>query len=109
MVVGSNPSRATYMLKYTRPNSRYEKIKLNKPLSDKVFTENDAVWSLEHIEKHTPYGRGYRFICSLLGTLYEELSDKPHLQQIVLECVWMACRMNAKLNKIKAKEKGVSK
>ena len=73
---------------------RIEQIKKLVPL--KEFTLGFAAQQLNHIDNDKwLYEAGRkRLICSLLGTLHEELSDRPDLQDIVLEIVWMARRMN---------------
>lgn len=78
---------------------RIELLKALKPLRE--FTSEDAREQLRHIDEDTwlyaPEANGKggkRYICSVLGTLHQELSARPDLQSLVLEAVWMARRMN---------------
>jgi hypothetical protein len=72
---------------------RLEALKLLEPF--RKFTEQDKVDQLRHIDDdawlYAPHS--HRFICSLLGALHQEI-DRPDLKDLILECVWMARRMN---------------
>ncbi|WP_020471405.1 glycosyltransferase [Zavarzinella formosa] len=74
---------------------RCEQIRLLKPFRE--FTPEDEARQLEHVNNDVwLYEPGKnRYICSILGTLHEELAFiRPDLARLVLEAVWMARRMN---------------
>jgi hypothetical protein len=60
------------------------------------FTAADRLEQARHLNADLwLYKPGHhRFVCSLLGALYQELGDRPDLQELVLEVTWMARRMN---------------
>lgn len=47
----------------------------------------------EHIRKDFLFEKK-RYICTILATLYEEMSDRPDLQDYVLEAVWLGAQMD---------------
>jgi hypothetical protein len=73
---------------------RIEKIQHLKPFRE--FTPDLIPEQIRHLNEDAfLYEEGKpRYICSLLGTLYEELDGRPELQALILEAVWMARRMN---------------
>jgi hypothetical protein len=78
----------------TRPR-KIETIKHLKPF--RVFTDADEAESVRHMNEDVDvlYKRGgNRYICSILGALYEELAERPDLRRLVCECTWIARRMN---------------
>jgi hypothetical protein len=45
-------------------------------------------------------------MCALLAVLYEELQDRPDLQELVMECTWMGYRMDSALRRYKGENIG---
>jgi glycosyltransferase involved in cell wall biosynthesis len=89
-------NRAYFESKWAgKPMPRFEMIKTLRPF--KQFTAEDESKQLVHVNDDTwLYEPGKpRYICSILGTLHQELQfSRPELAQLTLEAVWMARRMN---------------
>jgi hypothetical protein len=68
---------------------------LDKLTPLKVFTDQDEVEQVRHLTQDAfLYEVGHtRYICSILGVLYAELSDRPDLRRLICEATWMARRM----------------
>lgn len=46
---------------------------------------------LEHFADPSLYGKEHkRVLCTIMGTLYEELADRPDLQDLVIEATWQS-------------------
>ena len=76
-----------------RASKRIERIKSLVRL--RQFSDEDKAEQIRHIKEEDwlyQVGRK-RYICSLLGTIFEECKDDA-VKDLVLECVWMARRMH---------------
>ena len=73
--------------------------KTNKRTDIKLFSETNLQEALSHIQEEIYWAPGGpRYICCLLGAIYEEIQDdRPDLRPILLEAIWMAMRMSQKL------------
>ncbi len=73
--------------------TRLEMIQRLRPFRE--FTLELKAAQLDHLNNDMFLYQGeFRYICSLLGVLHEQLFDRPDLQDLVLEATWMARRMN---------------
>ena len=66
-------------------------------MADWITSRSDAVEQVRHLREDSfLYQAGEsRYICAILGAIHEELEhDRPDLVPLLLECVWMARRMN---------------
>ncbi len=80
-----------------------KRIKLLDGLKPKrEFTEPAREFAKAHLAEVELFWEDRpRYQCALLAVLYEELQDRPDLQELVLEATWMGFRMDAALRRNK--------